>query len=110
MKMLVKGLVGLLEKVGDGDVREGWAGGSVVLWVVNDQNHVVCLTEDDGPFSPRLSQVGEIVVDVEAFCIGVYGDADEYLMGGAAREELVSVPVDDELTHLQNALEDAAAL
>jgi hypothetical protein len=64
------------------DVNRGHAGGTTTLWaVVAGSDCVVCLTDEDGPFS------GTDEVEVDGFMVGVYADESAYMDGG--------MPIDD---------------
>lgn len=92
MEIKLDTLIDALSEISDdGHVREGWAGGSVALWTVNKQGHVVCLTDNEGPFTPHLNHFGDKAVDVPGFMVGVYGDEDEYLAGGVPLDGLDSL-------------------
>lgn len=111
MKVKLNALMDTLFDVTGTDVYDGWAGGTCALWSENKQGHVICLTEDD-PFIPFLNHVGDKVVDVDTFRIGVYGDKASYLSDGHlldGYDSLVEVEVDRNLTALRAALRVAGA-
>lgn len=110
MEFKLDALMDTLFEVTRGEVNDGWAGGTCTLWSENKQGHVICLTEDDGPFVPFLNHFGDKVVDVFAFTVGVYGDSDDYLAGGAPLDGLdwlVRCAADKDLVALRESLRTA---
>jgi len=72
--------------------EEGWAGGTVALWVTLPDGRVFCVTEGNPP--EVLGPMNDDEVDVNAFGVGVYPSEDAYLGGSMYQEPLFVVPAD----------------
>lgn len=73
----------LADAMTDEGVREGYAGGTLMISVILTDGRVISVTEDDAPFSPIVG-ADDDVVTIDGFGVSVYTDLNAYDYGDTA--------------------------